>query len=458
MIQRRSLSAVFVVSCLALPALGAPAPDSPASGAPVNRAPAPPPAPDAPELPLSVDAAVQAALRGSPTLEIARHELSVGLLEADKGRPAFRPEVTASASQILRTPRVDLPGRVDDVVLPNSQSRFEIGVKQPLYQFGIGNAPTARANALAAAARSEYRKAEQDTVLEAREACLGLARAQALAEVATRGLTLARENVRVTKLLVDTGYQAEVDLLEAQRAEADAESGVLQAQNGIALARANLNRVLGRAVDMPVVLVMEDPLPPEPEALSMLVERAVRQRPEVRTLRHNMEAAEAGIKLAKSQGLPRVSAEAAYAFQTETALIPKSGFAAGLTITAPLFSGAANRYTIREAEIRLQQLKSALKAREQGIALEVERQRLAMQEARSRRAVAEKAIAAAEKVYEITGFRLEKGQAIQVEVLNARLQLQKALSDRAAAENDLRVAQARLYRATGETIPGMVGE
>src|SRR5690348_3387997 len=110
MIQRRSFSAAVVASCLALPAIGAPS--------------------DSAESTLTQDAAIQLALRGSITLQIARHELHVGLIEADRARPAFRPEVTASASQVFRTPRVDLPGRADEVVLPNSISRFEVGVKQ----------------------------------------------------------------------------------------------------------------------------------------------------------------------------------------------------------------------------------------------------------------------------------------------------------------------------------------
>src|SRR5688500_17833104 len=85
---------------------------------------------------LTADQPVALALKNSPTLEVARREMNVDLLEADRARPAFRPEVSATASQIMRTPRVDLPGRRDEVVLPNSISRFEVNVRQPLYQFG----------------------------------------------------------------------------------------------------------------------------------------------------------------------------------------------------------------------------------------------------------------------------------------------------------------------------------
>jgi outer membrane protein len=401
---------------------------------------------------LSVDEAVRIALEQNPTLQAARHERNAALVTAERNRPAFRPEVNATASQILRTPRVDLPGRRDDddVVLPNSISRLELAVRQPIYQFGAGKAPLQRANALAAAAHSGYRRAELDTIVEVQEGYLNLLRAQALAEVARRGLELAQANLRQTRLLQERGLQAEVDVLEAERAVAQAESGALQAENGVALARANLNRLLGRSVDTPFQTARAADLPPEPGPLSELVARAVAQRPEIVTLRHNIEAAEAGIRLARASRLPRVDLEASYALQTRTALVPRSGAAAGVTITAPIFDGAARRYTIREAEERVAQLRSLLQAAEQGVALDVERQRLAMQEARARIATANRAVTAAEKALEIVRLRLELGRAVQLEVQNARLALERALADRANAEHDLLLARARLDRALGE--------
>lgn len=403
--------------------------------------------------PLSMDEAVTMALRQSPTLEVARRQRNVALIGSDRDRPAFRPEVNATASQVLRTPRVDLPGRPDDVVLPNSHSRLEIGVKQPLFQFGVGSAPELRANAMAAAARSGYRKAELDTARDVQEAFLVTRRTALLLQVAERGAALAHEQVELTRLLRDRGLLADVDLLDAERLEAEAESHRLQAENGQALARANLNRLMGRPVDTSFSLGEAGDLPAEPAPLQALVARASAQRPELAMLRHNREAAEAGIKLAKAAGKPRVSLEAGYALQTETALTPRSGLFGGLSITAPLFNSAVQRFTVREAEERLGQLKGALEEAEQGVALEIEQQRLAMQEARTRRTLAERGIAAAEAAYTITRYKLERGQITQIEVQNARLGLERALSDRAEAEHALRIAHVRLLRAVGETIP-----
>src|SRR5262249_46658155 len=149
--------------------------------------------------------------------------------------------------------------------------------------------------------------------------------------------------------------------------------------------------------------------------------------PEIATLRQNIAAAEAGIKLARASRLPRVNVEALYDLQTQTALLPHSGVGAGISISVPLFDSGANRLTVREAEERVGQLRAALAAQESGIALEVERQRLAMQESRARIAVADRAVASATRAYDIVRAKLELGRAIQVEVLNARQGLERAL-------------------------------
>lgn len=408
---------------------------------------------EAAPLRLTQEEAVAQALKDSPTLEVARRERNVSLLDADRAKPAFRPEVSASASQVVRGPRVDLPGRQDEVVLPNSISRLEISLRQQLYQAGVGSAPRERANAMAAAARSTYRTAELDTAREAREAYLSVIRAQAYLETAHQGLELARAGVKLTQLLIERGFQAEVDLLAAQRSEARAESGLVEAENGVTLAKGNLNRILGRDTDAPVEVQAPGELPGDPGPLEDLVQRALRQRPEMERLRQNVELAEAGIRLAKAARLPRVDLEAAYALQTETALVPRSGVAAGVTIRAPIFNGPVDRFTIRQAEERLEQLKPAMRAQEQGISLEVHRQVLAMEQARKQMALAQRGIEAAQKAYEIRVLSLERGRATQAEVDRSRLDLVQARADLVAAESDLRLARARLDRALGEGAP-----
>lgn len=432
----RLLSIAAVLGAAAFGSVSAAAPEALAASAPMTE-----------------ELAVDLALKHSPTLEVARRELNVGLIQADRTRPAFRPDVQAVAAQGLREPRVDLPGRPDKVVLPNASSRLSIELRQPLYQFGAGNAPLQRSTAMADAARSSYRKAELDLSLQVREAYLAAALAQSLSVVARQGLELAREHVRVTRLLRDQGMQADVDVLQAERGEAEAEAAEIQARNGAALSLGNLNRTLSRPLAEEAGARLPETLPADPESLEPLKQRAMIQRPELTLLDHQIQAAAAGIRLARSSGQPRISLEASYSLQTETALAPFSGISAAVSITAPLFDGAARGRTVREAEERLAQLRAQRTVLEQAISLELEQQRLAHLEARGRVLAAERAILAADKAYEIQRLRLERGRAVQVEVLDARTSLMRVRGDRERALHDGHLARVRLQRALGEGLP-----
>jgi len=412
---------------------------------------------------LKVEDAVLTALRLNPTLVAARRERNVALIQADSARPGFRPHVTLGVSNGFQsTVRDFLPRKTEDLLSsPQFLTAVGIALQMPLYQFGVGGAPGKRAEALAAAARSDYRKAELDTALQVRQAYLLVARTQALANVARRGAELARGNTRHTTDLRDQGLKADIDLLEAHRAEAEAESKRIEAENGVALASADLNRLLGRPVTTPFTVAAAD-LPADPTSLEELTARALAQRPEVSTLRSNIQAAEAGVKLARASRLPRVDLNGAYSFSTDTSLAPGTGtfpgfqvqpkhYAAGaITLSVPLFDGAGRRYTIAEAEERVRQLRDALSALENGVTLEVQVARLNMQAARAKLEVANRSVTAAEKGVEIAQLKAELGRAVQLEVLNARVNLEKALADRVSAINDLHLARARLDRALGD--------
>jgi outer membrane protein len=394
--------------------------------------------------------AVSVALQQSPALEVARRELNVALIQAERAGPKLFPQVNATAGQIAQTPRVDLPGRKDEVVLPNFASRVAIELHQPVFQVGVKKPAEQRSEALAAAARSDFRKAELDTITQVREAYLGLIRAAEMTDVAQRGVELAKENIRLTRLLRERGSQADVDVLEAERAELEAQSNLAEVERGVVLARANLNQLLGREIDTPVSPALEKDLPPAPPALDELKQKAFAQRPEILGLKANIVAAEAGVELARKQSKPRVNFDASYVVQTETALLPGNGFSAGLSITMPLFDGTLRRYNVEEAKERVKQLQGVLAQAERGVEVELQSARTAMDTARRRIVLADKSVQKAQEAYDITLLRMERGRAIQAEMLNARLSLQRAMTDRCNALNDLHLARVRLDRALGE--------
>src|SRR5205814_7320540 len=117
-------------------------------------------------------------------------------------------------------------------------------IDQLLFRPGA-RAAGARFDAKNRAAHWEYLKAENDLILEVRRAYINALAAEAQAEVAREGAKMAAAQMEQTKLMLAAGSAMERDVKASDGDLADAEQGVLRAENGVRAAHGNLNRVLG---------------------------------------------------------------------------------------------------------------------------------------------------------------------------------------------------------------------
>ncbi|MBI3911753.1 MAG: TolC family protein [Armatimonadetes bacterium] len=393
-------------------------------------------------------------MRANPALEAARHRRNAARVEAERQRPALRPEVNIVGSQLLRGPEVTFP-RGDDLatIEPHSRSRLSVEVEQPLYQFGAGSAASSRSKALAAAGEQEFQRAQLDLALDVKRAYFELLYTQMAERVAAQALDLAREQQRITAALLERERVARLELLEAERGVAEAEAALVGARNGALLARGELNRLLGRPVGATLAITPMTNLPPEPPPTEQLLPEALRERPEAIAMETGIQSAEAGVRLARAERLPRASLQGGYDLQTPSAFVPRSSWRVAVEITAPLFETARIRYNVREAEEQLAALRSEQEALAQGIALEIHAARLAMDEAGKRHELALRMEAAAAEAQRLVQLRFELLRTTPAELAGARLALSRAQLEGARAFADVWIARARLERALGAPLP-----
>jgi outer membrane protein len=410
--------------------------------------------PAAAQEPLTLPDVLGTALRNNSTLRAARHARDAALAGAQPTRPGLRPDVHATASHhfrgpVVRFPKVTPNGVNNVVVLPSTVSLLDLTLEQPLYQFGIGKAPAQRYSSTMDAARADYRKAELDLQREVEEAYLSALRAQALERVAAEAVSYAEEQLRVAQLLEAAGEVARLDVYKAEESLEEARSGLLQAQNGVRLAKANLNRLMERPQGTDFTLAPVEGEPPEPPPTEDLLPSAFRRRPEAQALRARLETAQAGVQLARSQRLPRITADADYRLQNPSAFVPSSSWAAGVSATVPIFETLGIRSDVRQAQEAVGQAEAGLAALRQGIALEIEQHRLAQIEARERLRVAERAITSAGEARRVTLLLYQEGFATVADVQGTSVALTRAEANRQQAIYDMWLAHARLRRALG---------
>ncbi|HLU68331.1 MAG TPA: TolC family protein [Kofleriaceae bacterium] len=191
-----------------------------------------------PELPVTLAAAVAAALEQGPDYQAARASERAANAALRSRRSDYFPALNLSASH----------QRFDSEFFPSARqvSSATIGLSWSLWNGGqreiaVSEARTSRD--VARAIRADLERGARADVTEAYEAYGTAAATVALTSIA---VTVARENYRVQESRYRAGATTILDLLDAQVRLTQAEADLVQARYGTRLALAGLEAILGR--------------------------------------------------------------------------------------------------------------------------------------------------------------------------------------------------------------------
>ena len=406
--------------------------------------------------PLTVTDSVREALKSSPQVRAARAVLETSRIQADREKPVARPTVTAIASATVQGPRVDFP-RPDNqlaTVLPEGAARLDLIFEQPLYRAGL-KAAKERYTAQLSAGELDFRRTLSEVALAVNKAYIDVLRADAGVRSATDGVDAAVRYQKLVEQQITSGVAKPVDSNTAEAQVAEAQAGLTRAQGAAALARLNFNRTIGRSLTAPIALAQIVALPIIPASAEEAIARAVRSRPEILLLERNLEAAHAGISLARAQSQPSVNARGQLTEQTPTAFQHEHYYAATLEVRWPLIDGGKARQDSREAKAQTSRLQALLDDARQGIALEVTQAWQKMREAESRMHLAQAQRKGAEATEVVAEKAYEVGRGTVLEVQASQREVRSAQSAEISALYDLQAAFADFEYGQGELLNGI---
>lgn len=393
-------------------------------------------------------------------------------LAADRGLRASR-ETTAAASSLLEaaksarlpsaaleagytslgnTPaaRAELLGQSLQMPLAQRDSAAaRATVTLPLYTAGrIERGISAVAAGVDAARLGETADA-QNLRLRVADAYVGVLRAGRMLQVTRSHVTSLEAHARDVENLHEQGMVARSDLLSVRVALADARQRDLQIANGLELARAAYNRLLGRPMDQAVSL---DELAPEltQEPLPALTARALAARSELAALARQIESLRHQAAAVRGEAGPQVALSGGYGYQENRYQVHQGQWMVSLGARWNLFDGGV---TVHRAGAIERQAAGLVEQRDElasVIGLQVRQTWLEVQETRRRLAVTESAVAQAEENLNVARDRYANGLATHTEVLGAETLRVNSESNHANALFDAALAGLRLKRAAGE--------
>jgi outer membrane protein TolC len=375
-------------------------------------------------------------------LKLSQRNATFGDFGAGQFNPA-NPDVLSVAPANLNYP----------AAVNNLNSRIE--AQLPLYTGGMIEGYTEQAQAYIQAARQGDESARQQVIFYVLQAYEGVHAARSYIEVARQGEIAAESYVHTIENLMKQGVVVRSDLLSARVVLDDIKVKLIQANNAEGDALDQLHMLLGLPLSQPLDIGAQVAVPPVSGNPSDLLDKALANNPGLQAMRHQTDAAEANVKVAKAGFYPQLGVMVRQDWNDRSVGFSASSYTIGAMLTWNVFDGSSTRGAVNRASAGKIELMARLRQAESMVALQVNQAIRKADEAEKRAAVREMAATQAEEALAMVEKRYNNGVTTITELLNARAQLDKARADVVAANYDVTVQRAGLLLALGKLEPDL---
>ena len=438
---------------------------------------------------LRVEDVAQRAMASSYEVQAASGIAEVAAAREDEASAELVPRLTGTArytrlSDLTQPPLVDIPVRIvatqaaagtlnptptQATALPSfavptivNQFLVQAQVLVPLsdYVLRINKSITA-ATRSAEAARFDVAASKAKSYSDAKLAYYTWVRARGARVVAEQVLATAREHLHDADMVFRAGRASNADVARARTEVAASELEVERGKSGVSLAewqvRLALHTPAGEKIEPGEDLAQ--PLPALPTTLASLVSESYANRPEIKSIDKNAEAAMSLAGAVRAAGYPSLSAygDATYAdpnprvFPPRADWTPTWSLGAQLTWTPTAIFGSSA--AAHGHESRASALEAQRKMVRDQITLEVIRAFNGVNEANVAIETSARQLESALEAYRVARDVYAAGRGISTAVSDAEAALARARFQNLNARVDIRAARVRLEHAVGRDGP-----
>ena len=291
-----------------------------------------------------------------------------------------------------------------------------------------------------------------DIELQVRQAFHGLLLADAFVEVIEQALAQVEKRYQLAEKQKTAGITTRLEVIRANVQVVNTRSQLIQARNQQKLAIENLKLTLGLPLDQRISI--QGQLHPEIKEVTLerAIATALAKRPEIQQLDIQEQIGEKQVKVARAGNKPMLSTFGNYTFNDSERQSLDTSWSVGLAIQIPIFDGFATRAQVKQAHLRLDQVRTNKDQLLDGIKLQVKSAVFDLQAAEKLIEAQVGIIEQAAEGLRIANVQYEAGLIIGVELTDVELSHTQAHVNRLQAIHDYIIAVARLERAIGSRL------
>jgi outer membrane protein TolC len=446
-------------------------------------------APDSPDFDLA--RTVQQAIASSSQIAIQKKQVQIDAQRVDEAEAQDRPQISGNG----RATHYDAPTVIDfssggsnSAAIPITvqkinEEALSLNLTERLDLLGDVNAARSQERLQQAADRAALASTTNGRSLQAKSIYFELLRSQHQVQVAESALRDAQTQETIARRLYENQVGQKIDLLRAQTNSAQAEQNLIAAQNGLDIARAAFNDVVGRplgapvaAHDVPGVNVGVDVQPASATAdnsvqatspdltffnlsvtevdgidIDRSIAAAQMRHPEVVENAALARASEIGVRIAREGMEPTfaIAAEGDYYPTTDFEFPRQKKAAFTISASIPFYDGGRTRDMVKEAHLRTDQALSVLDATKEDVALQARQAYLNLLTASRQISTANATLSEAIAARRLAQVRYEGQVGLFLEVTDAQAALVVAESAQVNAVYSYLTARAQFENALG---------
>ena len=400
-----------------------------------------------------LDALIDAALSGNPSLDAADARVRVALAQAGAQDAARKPHMNAQAEYTgIRVPASVAPAPIGghylgvDLLTLSGGYSFDLwGGKRAAWEAAVDQAHAAQVDAQAARLSLSSNIAQ---------AWVELAHVSESQDLAQRELARASDLRRLVDQRVKAGIDNVIQLRQADTAVATAQRGVEVAAEQAALMRAALAALTGQGPDRGLQIGRPQPLAAGTlELPTDLPSELLSRRPDIVAARWRVEAAQRGIRAAKAQFYPSINLSATIGLASmglgDLFSLPSRYGQVAPAISLPVFDGERLRAGLAERDADYDLAVAHYNDALVHSLHEVAEQIITLRAIDTQTATQKQAVEAAQSAYDLAMKRYRSGLSSYLDALTAQQAHLRAEQQLIDLDSQRLLASVRLAQALG---------
>jgi outer membrane protein len=393
---------------------------------------------------LTVNKCIAIALRRNPSILAVMYGVDVSKSLVGQARSVYYPQLSASATY----DRVQ-PTSSSTATTQYNQYEGSVSLNQYITDFGKTSSQVEISKYNLDAARSNLTETQDTVILSVKQAYYGVLQAKRNRDVDMDVIKQMQLHLDQAKAFYAVGTNARIDVINAEVNLSNAQLSLINAENALKIAWVALNNAMG--TPDPPEYTLEDNLAFQKYTITLeeATARAFENRPDLKSIIAQRQAAEENISFARSGYYPSLSGNANYYSVGETTSSQERGWTAGVVLTIPLFNGFLTQQQVAGAKSNLYVLRANEEALRQQILLDVRQAYLNLVAAEASISTADLAAKQAKENLDLANGRYAAGVGSPIEVSDAFALYVTAQANLTNALANYKTSQASIEKAMG---------